>query len=302
MRFAAVRCGNRRSLRNSCVATNSTSSSIPELGLEPTTFALAALRLAPLQCAAWGHPITSGHATIDVFFSSAEMEPADAAAHYTERLVLLPGIGTCYAKSPVPEDASRSRFGLPEAGTLFLCPQTHYKIHPENDALFARVLAAAPQSRLVLFEGRHPGLTNTYLQRLRGVLASHGVDTGRLIVLAGVEHADYMRINTVCDAMLDTVRWSGGNTSLDALAAGLPIITLPGRFMRGRQSLGMLRLMGMDELIARDTDDYVQIAARIAAEPAWQRELSSRIRANAECVFDDRRPLAALTEFLLANG
>ncbi len=274
----------------------------PELGLEPSTFALAALRLAPLQCAAWGHPITSGHATIDVFFSSAEMEPPDAAAHYSERLVLLPGIGTRYAKPPAPEDTSRARFGLPEQGTLFLCPQSHYKIHPENDGLFARVLAAAPQSRLVLFEGRHGGLTQTYLTRLRGVLAEHGVDQGRLIVLAGVAHADYMRINAVCDAMLDTLRWSGGNTSLDALAAGLPIVTLPGRFMRGRQSLGMLRLMGMDELIARDADDYVRIAVRIATDSAWQRELSSRIRTSAARVFDDRRPTAALAEFLLANG
>jgi protein O-GlcNAc transferase len=274
----------------------------PELGLEPTTFALAALRLAPLQCAAWGHPVTSGHSTIDVFFSSAEMEPEDAAGHYTERLVLLPGIGTRYAVPSTPAEGTRAQFGMPEDSTLFLCPQTHYKIHPDNDSLFARVLAAVPKSRLVLFEGRHAKLTSVYLQRLNSALSAHEVDPGRVIVLASVAHDDYMRINTLCDAMLDTLHWSGGNTSLDALAAGLPIISLPGPFMRGRQSLGMLRLMGLDELVARDADDYVRIAMRIAADASWKQELSSRIRKRVSAVFDDRRPIAALGEFLLANG
>jgi CRISPR-associated protein Csy1 len=164
------------------------------------------------------------------------------------------------------------------------------------------VLAANPHARLVLFEGRHAKLTNTYMQRFHGALASHGVDRERLVVLPGVDHGDYMRINALCDAMLDTLRWSGGNTSLDALAAGLPIVTLPGRFMRGRQSLGMLRSMGIDELVASDEDDYVRIATRLAADSDWRRELSARIRANAGAMFDDPRPVAAFSAFLLANG
>jgi predicted O-linked N-acetylglucosamine transferase (SPINDLY family) len=274
----------------------------PELGLEPTTHALAALRLAPLQCAAWGHPITSGHATIDVFFSSAEMEPPDARSHYTERLVPLPGIGTRYAMPPAPDDGTKDRFGLPQDVPLFLSPQTHYKVHPDNDAFFARVLAAAPGSRLVVFQGRHEKLTGTYLARLHRAFDAHGVDAARLVVLPTVGHGDYMRINALCDAMLDTLHWSGGNTSLDALAAGLPIVTLPGRFMRGRQTLGMLKLMGISELVARDEEDYLAIAARIAADRGWRDALSARIRSGAGAVFDDPRPMEAFREFLLANG
>jgi CRISPR-associated protein Csy1 len=230
------------------------------------------------------------------------MEPSEAASHYTERLVLLPGIGTRYAKPPVPPDAARARFGLPETAILFLCPQSHYKIHPENDALFARVLAAVPASRLVLFEGRHPRLTETYLTRLSAALASAGVARDRLIVLRTCPHDDYMRINAVCDAMLDTLRWSGGNTSLDALAAGLPIVTLPGRFMRGRQSAGMLRLIGCDELVAPDWDDYLRIAARLADDRGWRDALSARIVAHADRLFDDPAPISALADFLAAHG
>lgn len=274
----------------------------PELGLDPTTFALAALRLAPLQCAAWGHPVTTGHASIDTFFSSAAMEPEDAQAHYVERLVLLPGIGTRYARPAAPDDGTRAAFGLPEDGTLFLCPQTHYKIHPDNDALYARVLAANPHARLVLFQGQHPRMTATYRARFEAVLEARGVDPARLVFLPIVAHDDYMRINALCDAMLDTLHWSGGNTSLDAIAAGLPIVTLPGRFMRGRQSYGMLKLMGLGDLVARDEDDYVRIATRFAAEPGYREAISVRVRERQGKVFDDPRGIEVFAKFLLANA
>ena len=98
--------------------------------------------------------------------------------------------------------------------------------------------------------------------------------------------------------MLDTLRWSGGNTSLDALAAGLPLVTLPGRFMRGRQSAGMLTITGLDDLIARDEDDYVRIASALGSDRDYQQEVSRRTRDAAAKVFDDALPLRALEDAL----
>ena len=270
----------------------------PELGMDHTTFAVASLALAPIQCAAWGHPVTTGLATIDAFLTCAAMEPPDAEAHYTEKLVRLPGIGTRYAKPLVPRDAVRARFGLPEAAPLFLCPQSLFKIHPDDDLRIGRALAAAPDSRLVLFEGRHPALTAKLVARLRAVAGSD-LDA-RLHVLPQCAHDDYLRINACCDAMLDTSRWSGGNTALDALACGLPIVALPGRFMRGRQSMAMLEQAGMPELIARDDEDYVRIAARLATDREWRDMLAARIRRGSERLFDDSAPIAALAAALSA--
>ena len=271
----------------------------PELGMNAPTFVLAALRLAPIQCAAWGHPVTTGHATIDAFFTCAAMEPPNAAQHYSEKLIPLPGIGTNYERPTVPDGASRARFGLPDGVPLFLCPQSLFKIHPDTDALFVRVLAAVPEARLVVFEGRHPALTAKYRARLAAAFARAGrTDQDGLILLPQCGHDDYLRINAVCDAMLDTLRWSGGNTSLDALAAGLPLVTLPGRFMRGRQSAGMLTITGLDDLIARDEDDYVRIASALASDRAYQQEVSRRTREAAAKVFDDALPVRALEDAL----
>jgi CRISPR-associated protein Csy1 len=273
----------------------------PELGMDATTFALAALRLAPRQCAAWGHPVTTGLPTLDAFFTCAAMEPADADAHYRERLVRLPGLGTRYARPVMPSPATREAVGLPEEGALLLCPQSLFKIHPDNDALLARVLAAAPRAHLVLFEGRHPALTAAYLARLDGALAAAGLArAGRVHVLPQCAHDDYLRINALCDAMLDTLRWSGGNTTLDALAAGLPVVTLPGRFMRGRQSAAMLELIGVADTIASDVDDYVRIASRLARERAWRDDVAARVAGHRDRMFDDARPIDALAGALRA--
>ena len=275
----------------------------PELGMDATSFALASLRLAPLQCAAWGHPVTTGHATIDVFFTAAAMEPPGAEAHYTERLVPLPGIGTRYGRPRLPARKSREALGLPTDGALLLCPQSLFKIAPDDDILFVRVLAAAPGARLVVFEGRHPALTRRYLARLDGAFAAAGLARGdRVIIRPQVGHERYLELNLACNAMLDTMRWSGGNTSLDAIAAGLPVVTLPGRFMRARQSAAMLSLAGAPELVARDVDDYVAIASRLATDRGWRDAMSERLMRGSARVFDDPAPVEAFAAWLLANG
>jgi CRISPR-associated protein Csy1 len=267
----------------------------PEAGMDGRTFLLAALRLAPLQCVGWGHPVTTGLSSVDVFLSSAAMEPAAAAAHYRERLLPLPGLGTCYPRPVVGGGKTRTDFGLPEGKTLYLFPQSPFKVHPDNDAVLARVLDNDADGILVLFEGPRQEMTAALVERL----VAAAVPRERLVVLPAMAHDDYLQVNALCDVMLDSMRWSGGNTALDALACGLPLVTLPGELMRGRQSAGMLRLLGVDELIAADGDDYVAIATRLGREPSWRDELSARIRDGLGQLFDDAEPVHALERALL---
>jgi predicted O-linked N-acetylglucosamine transferase (SPINDLY family) len=270
-----------------------------ELGMHSVSFALAALRLAPVQCAAWGHPTTTGCPTIDYYLSAASMEPPGAAAHYSERLVLLPGIGTQYSPPAIPDDTDRARFSLPEGKVLLLCPQSLFKIHPDNDDLLAAVAAAATDATLVLFEGRHPALTGRFMRRLERAFAARGLAIReRAIILTSLSHPDYLRVNRVCDAMLDTLHWSGGNTSLDALACGLPVVTLPGALMRGRQSAGMLEVLGATDLIAANRDEYLRIAVRLATDRAWRNEQRARIASGRNRLFDDSAPIDRLQRFL----
>ena len=271
----------------------------PELGMNGRTFALGALRLAPVQCVGWGHPVTSGHASIDFFLSSELMEPEDGEAHYTERLIRLPGLGTRYARSPVGIKLVRSDLGLPEDAHLYFFPHALFKIHPENDSTVARILAEDPAGLLVLCAGENRWMTKAFLNRLGAALERNGVGLDRVRMLPSLSRSAYLEANRLCDVMLDTTRWSGGNTSLDALAAGLPIVSRWGRFMRGRQSAGMLGRLGLPELIARDEPEYVNIALRLGCDKSWREEVSRRIVANHGRLFDDPEPVAALESFLL---
>lgn len=273
----------------------------PELGMHDVTFTLAGMRLAPVQCCAWGHPVTSGHPTIDCFLTTAAMEPAGAGASYRERLVGLPGIGTSYPRPPAVARAGRAELGLAEGRTLFLCPQSLFKIHPDNDALLADVLCAVPDSTLVLFAAAHPLVTDLFMRRLSSALEARGMRADeRCRVLPLVPRETYLALTSACDVVLDTLRWSGGNTSLDAFACGLPLVTLPGALMRGRQSMAMLRQMGLPQLIARDRDDYVRIAVDLGRNAGLRADLSREIDAGVLRLVDDDAPLRALAGFLEA--
>ena len=105
----------------------------------------------------------------------------------------------------MPSDGDRARFGLPTDAPLFLCSQSLFKIHPDNDAMLARVLEAAPRAQLVIFAGRDPSLT----ARMAARFARAGIATERLRVLAQCSHDDFLRINRLGDAMLDTLQLFG---------------------------------------------------------------------------------------------
>lgn len=259
----------------------------PELGIDTRLLPMAALPLARRQWLAWGHPVTSGLPTMDAYLSVATMEPADAPAHYRENLLLLPGIGTRYRAPDAIAKTDRQALGLP-AGTLLVCPQSPFKIHPEQDARFAAALAAIPDSRLLLFASERPVALAKLRARLSARLDAEGLDPARVLVCPMLPRARFLEVLGACDLMLDTCHWSGGNTALDALFAGLPMVAEASRFMRGRQSAAMLGLAGLDHAVATGLPDYGERARAVLEGPRidWARAF--------EAATADRGALAAL--------
>src|SRR3546814_2213326 len=108
-------------------------------------------------------------------------------------------------------------------------------------------------------------------------------------------------LNVVARAgvLLYTWPFGGGNTSYRSFAIGVPVVTLPGRFMRGRTSLVHYRHMGIADCIADSADSYVDIALRLGTDPAWRGGIVDRIHARSHVLFDDRRAAEAFARFLL---
>lgn len=269
----------------------------PEIGMDQTTARLAALRLAPVQAAAWGHPETSGLPTIDYFLSSDLMEPPDAETFYSERLVRLPHLSIHYAPlDVVPAAPDLAALGVRQGAVKYLCCQALYKYLPRHDDALARIAAAVPDAQFLFIEHHAaPEITTLTRRRIAAAFQANGVDPNeRIIFVPPLDAAHYAGLNAACDVYLDSLEWSGGNTTLEAAAAGLPIVTLPGRLMRGRHSAAILTRMGIDDTIARDKDDYVALAVRLGRDAAWRRDMAAKVATSRDRLYRDTAAVRAL--------
>ena len=278
----------------------------PEVGMDATAGWLAAQRLAPTQCVAWGHPETSGLPTLDYFLTSAAMEPADGRQHYSEQLIALPNLSIYWEPlDGQPASLARSEFGFRSGAILFWCAQSLYKYLPQYDCVFPRIAAEAGDCQFVFVRYPHGDhVTDLFRRRLDRSFAAYGRDAAdHCVILPVLDQQRFAAACGLCDIVLDSIGWSGGATSLESLAHDLPIVTLPGSLMRGRHTMAMLELIGVTDTIAATLDDYVRLAARLARDPDWRMEIRKAIAGAKHRLYRDDACISALEEFLLGvNG
>jgi protein O-GlcNAc transferase len=273
----------------------------PEVGMSGVAQRLASGRFAPVQCCAIGHPVTTGLSTMDYFVSGELLEPEGSATHYSERLIKLPGISFPYLPSLLPDAGlGRDHFGLPEERTLYLCLQTPQKYLPADDGLYTRIAKEVPNALFLFLQGGSRIFDMEIVrERLIGSFRRAGLDPEQhLRFLPHLSPQEYQALNAIGDIYLDTPGWSGGNTTLEALYQDLPVVTTRGREMRACVSAGMLSLIGVEETIAEDDDQFVALAARLATDRQWRDEIIGRIRAGRSILETDIRSIDALEAFL----
>jgi predicted O-linked N-acetylglucosamine transferase (SPINDLY family) len=260
----------------------------PEVGMDPMAAQLAAMRLAPVQYASWGHPTTSGYPTLDYFLSSEAMEPAEGDDHYSEHLVRLPGLSTPIVVEPFAGTIpSRADLGLPPQATVYWCGQSLYKYLPQHDDVFAAIAARAPGSRFLFVEfPGSKGVTARFRARLANAFSTHGLDAEASCVWLPQMSAKVFLAAMACsDVVLDSVGWSGCNSLLDALSHGLPIVTLAGQTMRSRHGAAILSLLGQEQLICDDLGAYVETAVSLSsvnAREAMKRQVKLNLSKLAD--------------------
>ena len=275
----------------------------PEIGMHPTAVRLACLRLATVQCVAWGHPVTTGLRTMDYFLSSALMEPEDGDGHYTERLIRLPNLSIHYEPLPDHTDhtgrITRSALGLADDAVVYVCCQSLFKYHPRDDRVLVAIAGRVAAARfLFIGDPRSDPNARRLLARLSAAFTASGLDPARhLLFVPPVDASDFFSLLGTGDVYLDSIGWSGGNTTLEAVTCGLPIVTLRGPLMRSRHSAAILTRVGAPDCIADTIDDYVRLAVALS-DPEARSRAGAVIREGRTRLFGDLAPIRALEAFL----
>lgn len=273
----------------------------PDIGMVPSSYLLAHARLAPVQLVSWGHPDTTGVDTLDYFVSARSVEPDSAPTHYTETLIQLNRLPCFYPKPEIPVALfGREALGLPQTGTVYGCPQTLYKFHPDFDAILSDIATGDPDGWIVLIEGR----VSTWADLLRARWKKTAPALlERVVFLPSLPFDRFMSLLHNTDVLLDPVHFGSGNTLYEAMALGTPIVTCPGQFMRSRIVSGAYAQMHIEEPpVAQSLKDYAPLALALGRDPDRRHKLRERlIEAADRALFSDSQAVREFEDFLEAS-
>lgn len=271
----------------------------PEIGMDTTTVRLASLRLARVQLAAWGHPLTTGLPTIDGYLSAEAFEPPDAKEHYSETLYPLPGLGCAYRPYRTrPQAQDLSPWGITASDRLLLAPGLSFKYGPAEDALWVEIARRCAPCKLVFFSG--DGSHSARLrQRLRDPFTAAGLDFDATVrFVPWQSQAAFFGLLQRAEVFLDTVGFSGFNTAIQAVECGTPIVAWEGRFLRGRFASGILRALALDQWVAATHADYADKVARLCGDAALRAQVRVQIAERRQALYEDRASVQALAALL----
>jgi predicted O-linked N-acetylglucosamine transferase (SPINDLY family) len=273
----------------------------PEIGMHKLTTQLASLRLCNIQMTAWGHPETTGLPNMDYYLSGDLIEPENADA-YTEQLIKLPNLGSCYYKIPVVSFKPNQKIACPDVSEpILLCPGTPFKYDPKNDWIFVEIVKRLGACKLLFFDHRED-LTELLKFRLTERFKAQNLAIDDFIVFSPwLESKQFYELMQKSTVFLDTIGFSGFNTAIQAIECTLPIVTKRGEFMRGCLAGGLLKRIGLSELIAISDEGYVDLVVRLVQDQKYHNEVEAKIIKSRHLLYEDTSVVRSLEDFLISK-
>lgn len=278
-------------------------------------YLLASHRMAPVQISTWGHPGTSGLDTIDYYVTSKYFQ--EQQSHYCETLVQFDSLSLCYRhvnelirpcatptfdlvpylRHEIGVPKARRIIGMPLSVRIYGLVGPSFKITPEFDEVIYQILCRDPQGVVTMVQSNadEKATLDCTMERLKTRL---GPLMARFLVLRGPLLLLHFHAYIFgCNVILDTFPFGGFISTYDTLSVGRCMVAKPCERL-GRFTAGLYAKMGVDGLIARNTDEYVDIALRVANDTAWMAEKESAIRANLHKIHDDQASVDEWVQFL----
>jgi protein O-GlcNAc transferase len=242
-------------------------------------------RPAPVQAKYMGYPGTSGSGFIDYIIADRLVVPQDQDCFFSEKITALPDtLWVTDTQRAVPAAPGRGEAGLPQSGFVFCCFNHNWKITPPLFDIWMRLLAGVEGSVLWLLEGNASIRANLCREA-----AARGIAPERLIFAGRTTPEQHLARQQLADLFLDTLPYNAHTTASDALWAGLPLLTVPGRSFPARVAASILQAANLPELIAEDLAAYETLALKLALDPAALKQVREKLAAANAPLFDTLR-------------
>jgi predicted O-linked N-acetylglucosamine transferase (SPINDLY family) len=234
---------------------------------------------APVQVTYLAYCSTTGVDAIDYRLTDRFLDPPDQPTDYAETSLHLPHCYWCYSAPPLanPEPPPTERAPGPPT---FGCLNNFAKVTDVTLDLWARLLERVPEARLLVYARGEP-----HRDRVRRALRAAAVAESRAAFVGHQPLADYLTTYRSIDVALDPYPYGGGTTTCDALWMGVPVVSLAGRTAVSRAGSTLLSHVGLERLIARNAEQYVELAAALIWDTsglaALRQELRSRLEASS---------------------
>ncbi|WP_448265148.1 FkbM family methyltransferase [Nostoc sp. DSM 114159] len=250
---------------------------------------LSLYRLARIQIVDANSPVTTGMPHIDYYISSKLSETEDnAQEHYTEQLITLNSPPQCFdfatEEQILATDAtSRESLGIEKTAIVYVSGANYYKIIPEQEVTWAKIIASVPNSVLLLYPF-NPNWSSSYpciafRKRIITTFAKYGISEDRLIVLdPAPNRADVKERLKLCDIYLDSYPYSGMTSLIDPFEVGLPTVVMETEPSRSRKGASLLRELQIFDLITNSEEAYIELAVALGINSELRQEKSEQIK------------------------
>ena len=221
-----------------------------------------------------GYPGTSGYNFYDYIITDKIVTPENKQSYYSEKFLYLPGIyqvnsGIKYTKI---KDILKSDYGLPDDSIVLSCFNQSFKIDKIIFKSWMNILKKLPATYLWMLEDNEVAKEN-----LTKYAESHDIPPDRLIFAPRIDRNSHLKRLTLADVALDTRIYNGHTTTTDALQSSVPVVTIMGKHFASRVSSSLLSSVGLEELIAHNTQEYEEKIIKLCSEKIYLKKIKEKL-------------------------
>lgn len=253
-----------------------------DIGMTIESVIFAHMRFAPLQINTWGHSVTSGIPTIDYYFSSELYEIPEAQQNYSEKLIRMKSMCTCYPSIVIDvKPHEKKLLGIPEDKFILSCLQMRHKFKPEFLITLNKILKTHPNTVVLMIENNN----------IKEYIKIFVENMEQVIFFPKCTFNVFNKYIYFSDLILDTFPFGGCNSSLEGFSFGKIVVTKPTTFLSGRFTYGFYKRMNIFDAIAYDNDEYFDIVSNFITNHKERKSLEKKILKKKKLLFEEQESI-----------